>query len=164
MSQLEAGGLLFRDKKGREWNLKLDAGIVDDVYDATGEIDLYKIGDSDCSLYVRIMGDIRILTNVVWQIVKPQAGDMTPRQFKELLDGRAQEEMGKAFTRAIADFSPRRLGQMLLKGMKKTEELESALIDRETAKLEMMTLEEAEAKIKSSISAARSSNGPASSA
>lgn len=126
--------LTFKDCQGRDWNLKINLGTVNRLRDAN-VIDLMRLTENNMERYRKLMTDPCDLVGVVWEILKPAAGDVTLQEFMESLDGDAIDDMMACFSRALADFFPA-LRSLILKGMEKGTQLRKVASDNATAMID----------------------------
>lgn len=145
-------GFTFKDGKAREWNVTIDVDTAECI--ATGT-DLDFLGDLKARkhAYERIMGDVRILLNVVWHIIKPTADEkkVTIDDWRKSINGDTIEAMTEALTRSIADFSPPHLRKMILAGWEKGKKTEDAAAQGATEAMDDADLEKVKTAAKNKV-------------
>lgn len=146
--------LTFQDAKGRTWSLKLSIDAVDRIAELTG-LDLLATSKECGAAYRKIMGDARILLNVAWHVIAPQAQNLNVpiEDFRASIDGNAIEAIGEAFTEALADFSPTSLRTMIRAGWKKGKEAETSQLKGGLAAIEKTDLQEMEQRAEAQVAA-----------
>lgn len=118
----------FTDQNGRQWVLKIDAPTIHEVRKELA-IDLAKL---DEQTYAQLLEDPVLLVDVLWIIVRKNAGGTTDRQFGEALCGDAIDQATRGLLDAIADFFPQRK-RLLLRSL---GEKNAAMMDRMLAAIE----------------------------
>ncbi len=104
----------FSDKKGHEWQLTLDVGLVQEVKDETG-VNL-SIVAKDLSWIDALFEDGGRLVSVLHVLLSEQiqALNLSPKDFAKRFDGPTLEKAGEALLHAVCDFFPRsRIAQAL---------------------------------------------------
>lgn len=137
--------LIFADGEGRKWSLKIKIAAADRMRDAG--IDPRYIFDREKKLFSKLLSDYRELSNAVWLIIQPAAEKLSVAReaFIESIDGQVIEDMGEAFIRAIADFSPAAMRKSIIAGLKKGDEVETAKrsgLQKSLAKVDPATIEQ----------------------
>ncbi len=147
--------LKYKDSADREWSLKLSIDVVDRIKAAT-DIDLLGKPKDVQDAYAKIMEDVRVLMNVCWHIVEPQAAaaGVSIDAFRQAIDGDTIERMAETLTEAIADFSPTHLRTLFRKGWEKGKQMDDRQLSGALAAMEETDLEKLEAKAKQKTSAA----------
>lgn len=147
--------LTFTDRFGREHNLALDVETVDRIKAST-DIDLLGKPKDVAAAYNKVMEDVRILLNVAWHIIKPQAEKcgITIESFRESINGDVIEAMAGAFTEAIANFSPTHLRKVILAAWGKQQELNESAAAGATAAFSKADLTKVSAAAEATATAA----------
>jgi hypothetical protein len=145
----------FKDSTGKEWDLKIQLGIVNRLRDA-GVIDLMKVTANKMERFKKLMSDPCDLAGVVWALLQPQAAaaNVDFETFMGALDGDSIDAMMEAFSRSLADFFPA-LRNLILKGLEKGKQTNklanegamAALEKIDPAKLVAATLAKAQEEI-----------------
>ncbi len=104
---------VFKDNKGRGWEVVLDVRQVRRVRAALGidlanVIALSKDGSVDVGVVDRIANDPCLLADVLWVLVEGQAkaDGVTDEEFGASLAGDSIEEAARAFLDELVDFFP----------------------------------------------------------
>ena len=104
---------VFKDSKGRSWEVVLDVRQVRRVRAALGidlanVIALSKDGSVDVGVVDRIANDPCLLADVLWVLVEGQAKEdgVTDEAFGASLAGDSIEEAARAFLDELVDFFP----------------------------------------------------------
>ncbi len=106
----------FTDNENREWSLKLDWDLHEQVKDREGVM-LLSLGDDDCALLARLHTDFALLVNILWVLCEDQAAGhglvddeklSATRKFAKGLGGDVLENAAEALVGAVIDFFPNR--------------------------------------------------------
>jgi hypothetical protein len=104
----------FKDTEGREWRLKLDWDLHEQVKDKTGKM-LLSLGDNDCELLAELHTNFSLLVDIVWVLCEEQAASLgvvddekltATRKFAKGLGGDVLEQAATALVGAVIDFFP----------------------------------------------------------
>jgi hypothetical protein len=97
---------IFKDGQGREWTLAITIGAVKRLKAALEDVDLTRIGEGDPPLCDRLTGDVILLCDVLFCLVKAQAESLSvdEAQFAELLGGDVLRKAILAFWGELTDF------------------------------------------------------------
>lgn len=110
----------FKDKKGREWTLEFDVGLLEVIKRETGiEFDSFTESPESQEKFATMLlgGHGRKLVEVLWVLCEEQATaiDVKPEDFGRLFTGPVLEAAQVALLEALADFSPRQVMGRVMK-------------------------------------------------
>jgi hypothetical protein len=97
---------MFKDGNGREWFIKLNVGLIEEIKDKTG-VDLDKMISEPKSISEMIFIQPTKLVGVLLICCWDQLGEITPRQFGTLFDRELLDKASDAFLEAVMLFYPR---------------------------------------------------------
>ena len=120
----------FTDSNGREWSISVTVDTVRRVRDAC------KVDLSHLEAFRELGSDVVKLGDVLWEIVRPQAGTVTAEQFYGALGGAGLEAATEALTEEIIDFFGSRRGSALRQMKQKTDAAAEILLKRLDSKLD----------------------------
>lgn len=97
----------FRDTKGREWQVEVNASTVKRVKTLLGVL-LTDAVDNKCELFARLHDDMGLIVDVLYALCKPQAdaAGVTDEQFGEGFAGDVLTAGHEALIAELNDFFP----------------------------------------------------------
>lgn len=100
--------LTFKDRENREWEVKLDVGMIEDIKDETG-VDLDDLMKEKSKMSEMIFAETRKLVEIMYVICKEQINKipLTPREFAKGFDRQTLDSASDAFLNALILFYPR---------------------------------------------------------
>lgn len=120
----------FRDGRGREWAIAIDAPTIKAVR-RDCEVDLASLDDG---VFGRIGEDPVLLVDVLWCLVRGQHADVGDEDFGRALNsGEVIEAATKALAEAIVDFFPPRKRSLLRFLANRSETIQAAIAESLTA-------------------------------
>jgi hypothetical protein len=121
---------VFKDKKGREWRIDLNVGVLKRLkasgYDLLAEIK----GSGER----KVFEDAMLLPEVVWLIVGNQT-QHNEADFLESLGGDELEKMAEALVEAVLDFFPQGQRERMRRLLAKGKEVQTVKLDQAEAKV-----------------------------
>ncbi len=126
----------FKDTKGREWKLSLDALSMEHIRDLY-HVDLFDPWTEDLWTF---LDDMPAFVGVIGYLIEPQATSLKidGDDFKSGLSGDVISEAQEAFVRARADFIPKKaMRTAFLEYVKKHMELEEVVIPQLVEKIDI---------------------------
>jgi hypothetical protein len=128
---------VFKDSKGREWTLKLDAPSITKVREEFDGLDLANL---DGSVYLKLTEDVVLLVNVLWVLVRDQAQALSPSvvdiDFGRALVGDCIDNATNALLEAVSNFIPQRKRVLLTAAVREQEKLRQETTERVLARIQ----------------------------
>jgi hypothetical protein len=149
----------FKDNKGREWVIQLDAPTITLVRQ---EFDGFDLANLDGSVYLKLTEDVVFLVDVLWVLVRDQAQALSPSvsdvDFGRALGGDSIDNAVNALLEAISNFIPQRKRVLLTAAVREQEKLHEETTERVLARIrdpetKRQALEILEARMAQSIHA-----------
>lgn len=127
----------FRDRNGKEWALSITVASIKRVRDRLG-VNLGMILSDNMKPLADLVSDPVKLVDVIYVLCQPECErcGVTDEQFGESLAGDSFEDAVTAFQTALADFFPKRQGDMLRMVLAKGEQMQIALAEKVKATIE----------------------------
>ena len=98
----------FKDASGREWNVELNVGLIEDIHEQTGVMidDLIKDAEKFADV---AFNNPRRLVEVLYVICEDQIKNvpLTPKEFGRLFDRTTIDKACNAFMESVVLFYPR---------------------------------------------------------
>jgi hypothetical protein len=141
----------FTDNCEREWLLKLDWDLHEQIKDRTGKM-LLSLGDNDCELLAELHTDFALLVDILWIMCEEQAASKgvvddekltATRKFAKGLGGDVLEQAATALVGAVIDFFPnpaQRAGLTTL--MEKARQTSTLMTEQMVSQIEALNPEQ----------------------